>query len=41
MTLDEKVRLGIAALGGASMFLSALGLHIGPISTGAIGGVGD
>ena len=41
MTLDDKVRLGMAALGGASIILTALGLHVGPLATGAIGGVGD
>ncbi len=31
MTLDEKVRLGMAALTGASLVFAALGLHISPL----------
>jgi hypothetical protein len=39
MTLDEKVRYGMVALGGASVVLTALGLHLGPINI--VGGAGD
>jgi hypothetical protein len=31
MTLDEKVRYGIMAVGGASLVLTALGLHLSPL----------
>lgn len=31
MTLDEKIRLGMVALTGASVVFAALGLHIGPL----------
>jgi hypothetical protein len=36
MTLDEKVRLGMVALTGASIVFASLGLHIGPLDV--IGG---
>jgi hypothetical protein len=39
MTLDEKVRYGMMALGGASVVLTALGLHLGPLNI--VGGAGD
>jgi hypothetical protein len=39
MTLDEKIRFGMVAVGGASIVLTALGLHAGPISIA--GGAGD
>ncbi len=39
MTLDEKVRYGMVALGGASIVLTALGLHVSPL--GFVGGAGD
>ena len=39
MTIDEKIRYGMIAMGGASIVLTALGLHVGPISV--MGGVGD
>lgn len=37
MTLDEKVRYGMMAVGGASIVLTALGVHVGPlmVATGA------
>ena len=38
MTLDEKVRYGMLALGGASVVLATLGVHIGPLDI--IGGMG-
>ncbi len=31
MTLDEKVRIGVVALTGASVVFAALGLHISPL----------
>jgi hypothetical protein len=33
MTLDEKVRYGIMALGGASVVLATLGVHVSPLET--------
>lgn len=41
MTLDEKVRYGMLAVGGASIVLAALGLHVGPLTNGPAGGAGD
>ena len=38
MTLDEKIRYGMAALGGASIILATLGVHISPLEI--IGGMG-
>ena len=38
MTLDEKVRYGMVALGGASVILATLGVHISPLEI--IGGMG-
>ena len=38
MTLDEKVRLGMVALTGASIVFATLGLKIGPLEV--IGGYG-
>lgn len=38
MTLDEKVRLGMLALGGAGVLLAAVGLH--PLPLDIIGGSG-
>ena len=38
MTLDEKVRYGMLALGGASVVLATLGVHISPLEI--IGGMG-
>jgi hypothetical protein len=39
MTLDEKVRYGMVALGGASVVLATLGVHLGPLDiAGGIGG---
>lgn len=31
MTLDEKIRLGMVALTGASIVFAALGVHLGPL----------
>jgi len=31
MTIDDKVRYGMMALGGASLVLTAMGLHISPL----------
>jgi hypothetical protein len=39
MTLDEKVRFGMVALGGASIILATLGVHISPLEiAGGMGG---
>lgn len=38
MTLDEKVRYGMVALGGAGIILATLGVHITPLQI--IGGAG-
>ncbi len=38
MTLDEKIRLGMVALTGASIVFASLGLKISPLE--AIGGFG-
>jgi len=38
MTLDEKIRYGMVALGGASIVLATLGVHINPLEI--IGGAG-
>ena len=38
MTLDEKIRLGMVALTGASIVFASLGLRIGPLEI--IGGAG-
>jgi hypothetical protein len=32
MTIDDKVRYGMLALGGATMVLTAMGLHINPLT---------
>lgn len=40
MSIDEKVRYGMIAVGGASIVLTALGLHAGPIAT-FVSGAGD
>ena len=39
MTIDEKFRYGMVALGGASLILTAMGLHISPLQY--ISGAGD
>jgi len=39
MTLDEKVRFGMVALGGASIVLATLGVHISPLDI--VGGRGS
>ena len=38
MTLDEKIRLGMVALTGASLVFASLGLKAGPLEI--IGGFG-
>ena len=38
MTLDEKIRLGMVALAGASIVFASLGLHLSPLEI--IGGSG-
>jgi hypothetical protein len=38
MTLDEKIRIGMIALTGASFVMAALGLKLGPLEP--IGGIG-
>ncbi len=38
MTLDEKIRIGMVALSGATVVFAALGLHMGPLEiTGRVG----
>ncbi len=32
MTLDEKIRYGIIGLSGASVVLTALGVHVSPLA---------
>lgn len=39
MTLEEKVRLGMMALTGASVVFATMGVHITPLMIG--GGYGD
>ena len=39
MTLDEKIRLGMVALAGASVVLATLGVHPGILDIA--GGMGD
>jgi hypothetical protein len=39
MTIDEKVRYGMMALGGASLILTAMGVHINPLQI--VGGAGE
>jgi len=39
MTLDEKVRFGMIALGGASIVLATLGVHFNPLEI--VGGHGS
>ena len=38
MTLDEKIRYGMVALGGASIVLATLGVHFNPLDI--CGGMG-
>ena len=39
MTLDEKIRYGMVALGGASVVLATLGVHFNPLDIcGGMGG---
>ncbi len=32
MTLDEKVKYGMMALGGASLVFATLGVHVSPLA---------
>jgi hypothetical protein len=36
MTIDEKIRYGMVAVGGASVVLTALGLHVAPLHIGSV-----
>jgi len=38
MTLDEKIRFGMIALGGASIVFATLGVHFNPLDI--VGGSG-
>jgi hypothetical protein len=38
MTLDEKIRYGMVALGGAGLVFATLGVHVNPLTV--IGGMG-
>jgi hypothetical protein len=38
MTLDEKIRLGMVALAGASIVFASFGVHVGPLDVA--GGMG-
>jgi hypothetical protein len=38
MTLDEKIRYGMLALGAASVVMTALGVHLSPLDI--VGGAG-
>ncbi len=40
MTIDDKVRFGMLALGGATLVLTAMGVHPGPLTTGLVGSAG-
>jgi hypothetical protein len=40
MTTDQKVRLGLMAVTGASVVLSGLGLHLSPLAADIAGGAG-
>jgi len=40
MTLDEKIRFGMIALGGASIVLATLGVHITPLEIAGGSGSG-
>jgi hypothetical protein len=33
MSLDDKVKFGIMAMGGASVILATLGVHVSPLET--------
>jgi len=33
MTLDDRIRLGMMALGGATLVLTAMGVHVTPLTT--------
>lgn len=41
MTLEDKVRYGMMALGGASLVFATLGVHVSPLATFVAGGYGD
>jgi len=40
MTTDQKVRLGLMAVTGASVVLAGLGIHMSPLSADIAGGAG-
>jgi len=40
MTLDEKIRYGVLALGGASVILATLGVHFNPLEIAGGSGMG-
>jgi hypothetical protein len=40
MTIDEKVRYGMMALGGASLILAAMGVHVSPLNQ-IVGSAGE
>jgi len=40
MTLDEKIRYGMLALGGASLVFATLGVRIGPLDIAGGFGMG-
>jgi hypothetical protein len=40
MTLDEKIRYGMLALGATSIVLATLGVHIGPLDIAGGHGAG-
>jgi hypothetical protein len=40
MTTDQKVRLGLMAVTGASVVLAGLGIHMSPMAVEIAGGAG-
>jgi len=40
MTLDEKIRFGMVALGATSIVLATLGVHINPLEIAGGSGMG-
>lgn len=41
MTLDAKLRYGMMALGGASLVLASIGIHVSPLDAKAMSGAGS
>ena len=41
MTLEDKVRYGMMALGGAAAIFATLGIHFSPLDTIGVVGYGD